>query len=49
MAYYDLREFMDACDKAGEMVTIDREVDWNLEAGAISRRICEIGDRKSVV
>lgn len=43
MAYYDLREFMEACEKAGEMVTIDREVDWNLEAGAISRRICEIG------
>lgn len=43
MAYYDLREFMEACDKAGEMVTIDKELDWNLEVGAISRRICEIG------
>ena len=43
MAYYDLREFMEACDKAGEMVTIEKEVDWNLEVGAISRRICEIG------
>ncbi len=43
MAFYDLREFMDACEKAGEMVTINKEVDWNLEAGAISRRICEIG------
>ena len=43
MAYYDLREFMKACDAAGEMITIDKEVDWNLEAGAISRRICEIG------
>ena len=43
MAYYDLREFMQACDKAGEMVTIDKEVDWNLEVGAVSRRICEIG------
>jgi 4-hydroxy-3-polyprenylbenzoate decarboxylase len=43
MAYHDLREFMEACEKAGEMVTIDQEVDWNLEAGAISRRICEIG------
>ncbi len=27
---------MEACDKAGEMVTIEQEVDWNLEAGAIS-------------
>ena len=43
MAYYDLREFMEACDDAGEMITIDQEVDWNLEAGAISRRICEVG------
>jgi len=43
MAYYDLREFMEACDKAGELITVDKEVDWNLEAGAISRRICEIG------
>ena len=43
MAYHDLREFMKACEDAGEMVTIDKEVDWNLEAGAISRRICEIG------
>ncbi len=43
MAFYDLREYMEACDNAGEMVTIDREIDWNLEAGAISRRICEIG------
>ena len=43
MAFYDLREYMKACDEAGEMVTIDKEVDWNLEVGAISRRICEIG------
>ncbi len=41
--YHDLREFMDACNQAGEMVTIDREVDWNLEVGAIARRITEIG------
>lgn len=41
--YHDLREFMDACAAAGEMITIDREVDWNLEAGAIARRITEIG------
>ena len=41
--YHDLREYMEACDKASEMVTIEREVDWNLEAGAIARRITEIG------
>lgn len=43
MAYQDLREYMQACDDVGEMVTIDKEVDWNLEVGAISRRICEVG------
>ncbi|MCC7413758.1 MAG: UbiD family decarboxylase [Gammaproteobacteria bacterium] len=43
MAFHDLREFMESCDKAGELVSIDREVDWNLEAGAICRRIAEIG------
>lgn len=41
--YHDLREYMEACAKAGELVTINREVDWNLEAGAIARRITEIG------
>jgi 4-hydroxy-3-polyprenylbenzoate decarboxylase len=43
MSFYDLREYMKACEDAGEMITIDQEVDWNLEAGAISRRICEVG------
>ena len=43
MAYHDLREFMAACTEADEMITIDKEVDWNLEMGAISRRSCEIG------
>ena len=43
MPYHDLREFMEACEKADEMITIDKQVDWNLEAGAISRRIAEIG------
>lgn len=43
MAFHDLREFMQACSDAGEMVTVRQELDWNLEVGAISRRICEIG------
>lgn len=41
--YYDLREYMEVCEQAGEMITVPREVDWNLEAGAIARRITEIG------
>ena len=41
MAYYDLREFIAACDKAGEVVTIDKEIDWNLEAGPTSEFVIE--------
>lgn len=43
MAYYDMREFMDALKKAGELVEIETEVDWYLEVGAIIRRTYEIG------
>lgn len=43
MAYSDMREFMDALKKAGELVEIDTEVDWYLEVGAIIRRTYEIG------
>ena len=43
MAFRDNREFLDALVKAGEAVRIEREVDWDLEAGAIVRRACETG------
>lgn len=43
MPYHDMREFMDALERAGELVRIDAEVDWYLEAGAIVRRTYEIG------
>jgi len=43
MAYYDLRSFMEACQQHGEMITVGKQVHWNLEAGAIMRRIAEIG------
>ncbi len=33
-----LREFIDALDGIGDLQRIDREVDWNLEVGAIIRR-----------
>jgi 3-octaprenyl-4-hydroxybenzoate carboxy-lyase len=33
-----LREFVDALDGIGDLQRIDREVDWNLEVGAIIRR-----------
>jgi len=39
----DIRTFVDALREAGELVEIDREVDWNLEMGAIARRCYETG------
>jgi len=33
-----LREFLDELDRIGDLQTIETEVDWNLEAGAIIRR-----------
>src|ERR1700756_4020731 len=39
----DLREYVEAPREIGEVVEIDREVDWNLEIGAIARRCYESG------
>ncbi|MFC1980594.1 UbiD family decarboxylase [Chloroflexota bacterium] len=39
----DIRELMEDCEKAGELARITEEVDWNMEAGAISRRAMQIG------
>jgi 4-hydroxy-3-polyprenylbenzoate decarboxylase len=41
MPFKDLREFIDKLEKEGEAQTIDEEVDWNLEAGAMLRRATE--------
>lgn len=38
-----LREYVDALAAIGEVQAIDKEVDWNLEIGAISRRCYETG------
>jgi 4-hydroxy-3-polyprenylbenzoate decarboxylase len=38
-----LREFLAALDEIGELQPIDRQVDWNLEMGAITRRSMDIG------
>lgn len=43
MAIKDLREYIERLDKYGELQRIDSEVDWNLEAGAITRRAIELG------
>ena len=38
MPYADLREYMDKLETKGELHRIKKEVDWNLELGAIMRR-----------
>lgn len=37
-----LREFIEALRQIGEVQPIDKEVDWNLEIGAITRRSYEL-------
>lgn len=41
MAFNDMREFCQALDKTGDIVHVTREVDWELEAAAITRRSYE--------
>ena len=41
MPYTDLREFIDKLKKTNDLIEINEEVDWNLEAGAIMRRAYE--------
>ncbi len=38
----DLRAFIDTLQSTGDLAVVDREVDWDLEVGAISRRACEL-------
>ncbi len=42
MSYKDLREFIDRLEKEGELQRIKTEVDWNLELGAIMRKVYEL-------
>jgi UbiD family decarboxylase len=41
--FRSLREYIDALRQIGELVDVEREVDWNLEIGAITRRVYELG------
>ncbi|OFW17371.1 MAG: hypothetical protein A3H27_14190 [Acidobacteria bacterium RIFCSPLOWO2_02_FULL_59_13] len=43
MAFNGIREFINALEKTGDVVHVKKEVDWDLEAGAISRRNYEMG------
>lgn len=42
-AYRDNREFIEALEANGQLVRIKQQVDWDLEAGAIVRKVCEDG------
>jgi 4-hydroxy-3-polyprenylbenzoate decarboxylase len=42
MAYRDLRQFLTRLDEAGEIQHVTREVDWNLEMGAIIRHAYDL-------
>jgi len=39
--YRDNREFIEALRASGDLVQVDQEVDWDMEMGAIVRRVCE--------
>ena len=39
--YKDNRRYIDALLKTGDVVVVNEEVDWDLEMGAIVRRMCE--------
>ncbi|MDI6726357.1 MAG: phenylphosphate carboxylase subunit alpha [Smithellaceae bacterium] len=39
--YKDNREYMEALRKTGDLVEVAEQVDWDLELGAIVRRMCE--------
>src|SRR3990172_2819840 len=42
MAFDDNRQFIEALEKSGDVVRIKNTVDWDLEAGAIVRRVSEM-------
>jgi len=44
----DLRTFLDECEQEGMLVKVKKEVDWDLEAGAIGRRLAELGRGRPV-
>lgn len=43
MAFKDMRQFIQKLEEHGEVQRVNREVHWNLEAGAILRRTYEMG------
>lgn len=49
VAYADLREWIAALDKAGELDTVKGEVDWNIELGTITRLALGPGTGKAIL
>lgn len=45
MALKSMRDFIEVLDRADQLVTVKKEVDWNLEAGAVMRRAYELQER----
>ena len=45
----DQRDYLDILDKYGMLIRIDKEVDWNLEAAAISGMLARVGNGNHVV
>ena len=43
MQINDLRDYLDILEEFDELQRIDQEVDWNLEMGAITRRVYDLG------
>jgi 4-hydroxy-3-polyprenylbenzoate decarboxylase len=43
------REYVEKLEEHGELCTIDKEVDWNLEMGAIIRRVYELPAQAPIV
>ena len=41
MAFKDHRDFFEKLEKEGELARITKEVDWDLEVGAVGRRTYE--------
>jgi len=39
----DLRDYLDILEEYQEVQRIDAEVDWDLEMGAITRRVYDLG------
>ena len=43
MSFQDHRDFIETLKKNGDAIEVTKEVDWDLEAGAIGRRMYEMG------